>query len=156
MTLLEIASIVVLRVLGEKVIRMTNIDVLIGARIKGRRIALKISQTKLAEAVGVRFQQVQKYESGANRVSASRLLMIAETLFVPISYFFQGLDAAASSDAVVKKSSERPSAPMNALTDTHVSEILALVETLPKEQQMAVLAFLRTLAKTSETESNSA
>ena len=78
---------------------MTNIDVLIGARIKGRRIALKISQTKLAEAVGVRFQQVQKYESGANRVSASRLLMVAETLGVPISYFFQGLDNAASADS---------------------------------------------------------
>ena len=153
MTLLEHASIVVLRVLGNKVNAMANIDVLIGARIKGRRIALKISQTKLAEAVGVRFQQVQKYESGANRVSASRLLMIAETLGVPISYFFQGLDATAASDAVVEQSSERPSAPMNALTDARVSEILALVETLPKEQQMAVLAFLRTLAKTTETES---
>ena len=132
---------------------MTNIDVLIGARIKGRRIALKISQTKLAEAVGVRFQQVQKYESGANRVSASRLLMIAETLSVPISYFFQGRDAAAASDDANAEASTRSHAPMNALTDARVSEILALVETLPTEQQMAVLAFLRTLSKTSEPES---
>ena len=132
---------------------MTNIDVLIGARIKGRRIALKISQTKLAEAVGVRFQQVQKYESGANRVSASRLLMIAETLGVPISYFFQGLDSAASGEnAETETAASRVSAPMNALTDARVSEILALVETLPTEQQMAVLAFLRTLSKTSEPE----
>ena len=131
---------------------MTNIDVLIGARIKGRRIALKISQTKLAEAVGVRFQQVQKYESGANRVSASRLLMIAETLGVPISYFFQGLDSAAGTEQSDTDVSARASAPMNALTDARVSEILALVETLPTEQQMAVLAFLRTLSKTSEPE----
>ena len=131
---------------------MTNIDVLIGARIKGRRIALKISQTKLAEAVGVRFQQVQKYESGANRVSASRLLMIAETLGVPISYFFQGLDSAAGTEPSETDASARASAPMNALTDARVSEILALVETLPTEQQMAVLAFLRTLSKTSEPE----
>ncbi len=128
---------------------MTNIDVLIGARIKGRRIALKISQTTLAESIGVRFQQVQKYESGANRVSASRLLMIAETLGVPISYFFQGLDTAVSGENA-EASSPRTSAPMNALTDARVGEILALVETLPPEQQIAVLAFLRTLSKTSE------
>ena len=131
---------------------MTNIDVLIGARIKGRRIALKISQTKLAEAVGVRFQQVQKYESGANRVSASRLLLIAETLGVPISYFFQGLDSASASDESTASETTRSTAPMNALSDARVSEILALVETLPTEQQMAVLAFLRTLSKTTETE----
>lgn len=131
---------------------MTNIDVLIGARVKARRIALKISQTTLAEAIGVRFQQVQKYESGANRVSASRLLMIAETLGVPISYFFQGLDSAvAGSEA--RDTSTRSATPMNALTDARVGEILALVETLPTEQQMAVLAFLRTLSKTSEPES---
>lgn len=136
----------------KRVNRMTNIDVLIGARIKGRRIALKISQTKLAEAVGVRFQQVQKYESGANRVSASRLLMVAETLGVPISYFFQGLDNAGSADSTDVQPSARATAPMNALSDARVSEILALVETLPKEQQMAVLAFLRTLAKTTESE----
>lgn len=131
---------------------MTNIDVLIGARIKGRRIALKISQTTLADSIGVRFQQVQKYESGANRVSASRLLMIAETLGVPISYFFQGLDTAVSGEKP-DAATPRSNAPMNALTDARVGEILALVETLPQEQQIAVLAFLRTLAKTSEPES---
>ncbi|WP_375266434.1 helix-turn-helix domain-containing protein [Planktotalea sp.] len=131
---------------------MSNVDVLIGARIKGRRIALKISQTKLAEAVGVRFQQVQKYESGANRVSASRLLLIAETLGVPIAYFFQGLDSTTTSDDTPSSEGARSTTPMNALSDARVSEILALVETLPTEQQMAVLAFLRTLSKTSETE----
>lgn len=134
---------------------MTNIDALIGARIKGRRIALKISQTTLAEAIGVRFQQVQKYESGANRVSASRLLMIAETLGVPISYFFQGLDSAVSGDDAAN-AKPRATAPINALTDARVGEILALVETLPTEQQLAVLAFLRTLSKTSEPETATA
>ncbi|MEP5155621.1 helix-turn-helix domain-containing protein [Planktotalea sp.] len=130
---------------------MTDIDKLIGARIKGRRIALKISQTTLAEAIGVRFQQVQKYESGANRVSASRLLMIAETLGVPISYFFQGLDSKIS-DGDTTQQTPRSNTPMNALTDARVGEILALVETLPSDQQTAVLAFLRTLSKTSEQE----
>lgn len=124
---------------------MMNIDALIGARIKSRRIALRISQTVLAESIGVRFQQVQKYESGANRVSASRLLQVAETLDVPISYFFQGLGISnedAAPDGPINKT------PMNALSDARVAEILALVETLPSDQQQAVLAFLRTLSKT--------
>lgn len=125
---------------------MTNIDEIIGARIKGRRIALKISQTKLAESVGVRFQQVQKYESGANRVSASRLLMVAETLGVPISYFFQGIEVGQENDSSATGPSSKT--PINSLPDARVGEILALVETLPTEQQMAVLAFLRTLSKT--------
>lgn len=120
---------------------MPNIDALIGARIKSRRIALKISQTALADSIGVRFQQVQKYESGVNRVSASRLLAIADTLSVPVSYFFQGLGADETSGTTTNPG-------MNALTNANVAEILALVETLPPEQQQAVLAFLRTLSGT--------
>lgn len=126
---------------------MTDIDKTIGARIKSRRIALKISQTSLAEAIGVRFQQVQKYESGVNRVSASRLLAVADTLDVRVSYFFQGLGKVASDN-----STDVTESAMNALSNAHVAEILALVETLPDEQQQAVLAFLRTLSSSGKTE----
>ncbi len=122
-----------------------KIDALIGARIKSRRTALKISQTALATSIGVRFQQVQKYESGANRVSASRLLSISDCLQVPVSYFFQGLD---SNEGSIDLSS----ASIHALSNAKVAEILALVETLPPEQQQAVLAFLRTLSTTRHTE----
>jgi len=126
----------------------SDIDGLIGARIKSRRIALKISQTALADAIGVRFQQVQKYERGANRVSASRLLGIANALDVPVSYFFQGMTTSETEDT-------QTSASLNALTNANVAEILALVETLPEDQQQAVLAFLRTLADTKRKEASS-
>ena len=66
----------------------------VGARIKARRLELKMSQEKLADQLGVTFQQVQKYEKGANRVGSSRLQQIAGALKVPISFFFDGIASA--------------------------------------------------------------
>ena len=67
------------------------IDVHVGARVRLRRLMLHISQDKLGENLGVTFQQVQKYERGSNRVSASRLWGMADVLDVPVQYFFEGL-----------------------------------------------------------------
>ena len=67
------------------------IDVHVGNRIRMRRLLLGMNQETLANALGLTFQQVQKYEGGANRVSASRLSTMAEILGVPISYFFGDL-----------------------------------------------------------------
>ncbi len=64
------------------------VDLHVGSRIRLRRGILGISQTKLAEALGLTFQQIQKYERGANRVAASRLFEIARALDVPIGFFF--------------------------------------------------------------------
>jgi transcriptional regulator with XRE-family HTH domain len=64
------------------------IDVHVGGRLRLRRTLMGLSQTELAKSVGLTFQQVQKYESGANRVSASRLYYVAEALDVPVSFFF--------------------------------------------------------------------
>jgi transcriptional regulator with XRE-family HTH domain len=64
------------------------VDVFVGRRIRTRRLLLDMNQQQLARALGVTFQQVQKYESGANRVSASRLWEIAAVLNMPIAYFF--------------------------------------------------------------------
>ena len=69
------------------------IDVQVGGRIRARRLLIGMNQETLAKALGLTFQQVQKYEGGANRVSASRLSQIAEALGVPVEYFFTGLDA---------------------------------------------------------------
>jgi transcriptional regulator with XRE-family HTH domain len=68
------------------------VDVHVGARIRTRRLLIGMNQETLAKAIGLTFQQVQKYEGGANRVSASRLAEIAEVLGVPIAYFFSDLD----------------------------------------------------------------
>src|SRR5512134_1392148 len=67
------------------------IDRHVGTRIRGRRVGLRISQTKLGHSIGVTFQQIQKYESGTNRVGASNLFKIAEALGVEVSFFFEGV-----------------------------------------------------------------
>lgn len=77
------------------------IDIHVGQRIRGRRKMLNISQERLADDLHLTFQQVQKYERGANRVSASKLWQIAGVLDVAVSYFFEGLarGAAAAGEA---------------------------------------------------------
>jgi len=67
------------------------IDVHVGARLRLRRTLLGISQVRLAETIGLTFQQVQKYEKGMNRVSSSRLYDLAQVLDVPLSYFFEDM-----------------------------------------------------------------
>ncbi|WP_142416010.1 helix-turn-helix domain-containing protein [Bartonella massiliensis] len=65
-----------------------NIDFCVGKRIRLRRKMLKMSQTTLGNALGISFQQIQKYENGLNRVSAGRLMQISDILNVPISFFY--------------------------------------------------------------------
>jgi transcriptional regulator with XRE-family HTH domain len=66
------------------------IDRHVGSRVRMQRILMKMSQEKLGEALGLTFQQVQKYEKGLNRIGASRLQQISKTLQVPPSFFFEG------------------------------------------------------------------
>ena len=66
------------------------VDKYVGSRVRMRRIMLGMSQEKLGEALGLTFQQVQKYEKGTNRVGASRLQQISEILQVPVSFLFDG------------------------------------------------------------------
>jgi transcriptional regulator with XRE-family HTH domain len=68
------------------------IDIHVGSRIRLRRNMLGLSQEKLGEAIGLTFQQVQKYERGANRVGASRLHELSRVLDVPVSFFFDDMD----------------------------------------------------------------
>jgi transcriptional regulator with XRE-family HTH domain len=69
------------------------VDIEVGARIRQRRLLLGMNQKTLASRLGLTFQQVQKYEMGANRVSASRLSAMADFLGVPVAYFFGGMVA---------------------------------------------------------------
>lgn len=68
------------------------VDVHVGSRVRQRRWMLGMTQQQLAEKVGIKFQQIQKYETGMNRVSASRLWDISEALDAPVSFFFDGLE----------------------------------------------------------------
>src|SRR5215510_160280 len=76
------------------------VDVEVGQRIRIQRLQSGLSQTSLAEQLGVTFQQVQKYEKGANRVGASRLTRIAKVLGVPVSTFFSGPSTPSEGDAL--------------------------------------------------------
>jgi transcriptional regulator with XRE-family HTH domain len=88
------------------------IDVHVGTRVRLRRTLLGMSQEKLAEAIGLTFQQVQKYERGANRVGASRLYDLSRVLDVPVSYFFEEMASGVVSAAEARlggMSEEAPS-----------------------------------------------
>jgi len=88
---------------GGNVSKPNPVDVHVGGRIRLRRTLLGFSQDKLAQGLGLTFQQIQKYERGANRVGASRLYQLSRVLDVPVSYFFEDMPAAAAGN--------RPAAP---------------------------------------------
>lgn len=87
--------------------RMPNpVDVHVGNRIRFKRIMMKMSQSDLGDAVGVTFQQVQKYERGTNRVSASRLQQVADVLRVSVTFFFEGQGAQVTDSGETVESDE--------------------------------------------------
>jgi len=83
------------------------VDLHVGARIRMRRKILGVSQERLADDLGLTFQQVQKYERGANRVSASKLYEIARSLQSSVSYFFEGLADPTDADGMAETGSEQ-------------------------------------------------
>ncbi|TGD95640.1 helix-turn-helix domain-containing protein [Methylobacterium nonmethylotrophicum] len=85
------------------------VDRHVGHRVRVRRLLVGVSQEKLGDALGVTFQQIQKYEKGTNRISASRLRQIADMLGVPVSFFYEGAprqDGTRSDDLPVEPASD--------------------------------------------------
>ena len=76
-------------------VRAEDVDRHVGRRMRERRVALGLTQQEMAELIGVTYQQAHKYEKGANRVAAGRLLQVARALGVEVGYFFEGLGAPA-------------------------------------------------------------
>lgn len=116
------------------------VDVNVGKRIRHRRWMNGTTQQKLAEKVGIKFQQIQKYETGMNRVSASRLWDIAAALGVPISYFFEGLDAVAPSETV-------PDMPGDLMADREALELLRSYYSIPENQRRRLFELARVLSE---------
>ena len=85
----------------------TEVDVQVGERLRQRRMLRGLSQAQLANAVGVSFQQIQKYETGRNRLSVSRLHQLAAVLGVTTPWFFQGAGTAARNDELADLVSDR-------------------------------------------------
>jgi transcriptional regulator with XRE-family HTH domain len=93
------------------------IDKHVGSRVRMRRMMLAMSQEKLGDALGLTFQQVQKYEKGTNRIGASRLQQISQILQVPVSFFFEG--------APIVPSATRPEGMAEAPSPAYISDFLA-------------------------------
>ena len=124
---------------------MDRIDVLVGQRIRALRAAQGMSQAELGQKVGVRFQQIQKYESGANRVSASRLLALAQTLGVPVGHFFEGLEPSSAQAAMGVAGGSAGGSLADLLVD---EQFMTLAQDFPKltqRQREAVLALVRSM-----------
>ena len=115
------------------------VDVHVGKRIRHRRWMVGMTQQQLAEKVGIKFQQIQKYETGMNRVSASRLWDISEALSVPISFFFEGLEGGVEQDA------ER-ALPDDILADKEALELVRSYYAIPENQRRRLFELARVLS----------
>jgi transcriptional regulator with XRE-family HTH domain len=104
------------------------IDLHVGRRIRWRRKELRLSQEALAERLGVTFQQVQKYERGANRISAGRLYELAQALGTSIAYFYDGADETGA--ALAKGMAEEPSGFLG-LIDTDAVDLVIAFHAIP-------------------------
>ena len=116
------------------------VDVHVGKRIRHRRWALGTTQQQLADRVGIKFQQIQKYETGANRVSASRLWDIAQALGVPVSFFFEGVDGADLAEA------PRGDMPGDLLSDREALDLLRSYYSIPEPQRRRLFDLARVLS----------
>lgn len=118
------------------------VDVYVGKRIRHRRWLVGMTQQQLAQHVGIKFQQIQKYETGANRVSASRLWDIADALDVEISFFFEGLEAEATEPA----ESETGKLPADILGDKEALELVRSYYAIPENQRRRLFDLARVLS----------
>jgi transcriptional regulator with XRE-family HTH domain len=120
------------------------VDVHVGKRIRHRRWLVGVTQQQLAEKVGIKFQQIQKYETGANRVSASRLWDIAESLEVDVSFFFAGME---STDAdAAPQGAEQSAVPTDLLNDKEALDLVRSYYSIPEEQRRRLFDLARVLS----------
>ncbi len=116
------------------------VDAHVGKRIRQRRWLVGMTQQKLAERVGIKFQQIQKYETGANRVSASRLWDIAESLQVDVAFFFDGL----REDAVA--GGPENAVPADMMGDKEAMELVRSYYSIPENQRRRLFELARVLS----------
>ncbi len=112
------------------------VDIHVGKRVRHRRWMIGMTQQQLAQQVGIKFQQIQKYETGANRISASRLWDIATSLRVNVSFFFEGLDSDAPAEP-----------PMgDLLADREALELVRSYYAIPEPQRRQLFELARVLS----------
>ena len=117
------------------------VDLQVGANIRSLRLRSGISQELLSERLGITFQQVQKYEKGANRISASRMVMVCRALGCRIDDLFDGTE-----DVTLGSGADVALLPPSARQSQASMKAGQLLEALPRKQRAAVMSLLRTLA----------
>lgn len=115
------------------------VDVHVGKRIRHRRWLIGMTQQQLAEKVGIKFQQIQKYETGANRVSASRLWDISDALGVDVSFFFEGLHDEG-------KPAEKTRVPDDLMGDKEALDLVRSYYAIPENQRRRLFELARVLS----------
>ncbi len=115
------------------------VDVHVGKRIRHRRWLIGMTQQQLAEKVGIKFQQIQKYETGANRVSASRLWDISDALEVQVSFFFEGLQED-------QQTAEGGKVPDDLMTDKEALDLVRSYYAIPENQRRRLFELARVLS----------
>jgi transcriptional regulator with XRE-family HTH domain len=116
------------------------VDVHVGKRIRHRRWVSGTTQQQLADQVGIKFQQIQKYETGMNRVSASRLWDIAAALGVDVAFFFEGLEG----NLIPKDHAGMPS---DILSDKEALDLLRSYYAIPENQRRRLFDLARVLSE---------
>ncbi len=119
------------------------VDVHVGKRVRHRRWLIGMTQQQLAERVGIKFQQIQKYETGANRISASRLWDIADALEVPVSFFFEGLQETTADESA---SAETATVPADLLGDKEALDLVRSYYAIPENQRRRLFELARVLS----------
>ena len=119
------------------------VDIHVGKRIRHRRWLVGMTQQQLAESVGIKFQQIQKYETGANRVSASRLWDIAASMDVDVAFFFEGVDAAQGQDAA---QAPARGGPADLLGDKEALDLVRSYYAIPENQRRRLFDLARVLS----------
>jgi len=124
------------------------VDIHVGQKIRRRRWMTDMTQKQLADAVGIKFQQIQKYETGANRVSASRLFEISQALSVPVSYFFDSLDGEGQTE-IAAVNPEENAVPADLFQGKEAIELLNCYYRWPEEQRRRLFELTKSLTKDS-------
>ena len=120
------------------------VDVHVGKRVRHRRWMLGVTQQQLGEKVGIKFQQIQKYETGMNRISASRLWDIAAALDVQVSFFFEGYESGRVEDPAPVR--EPDSAQGDLLSDKEALDLVRSYYAIPENQRRKLFDLARVLS----------
>ncbi len=115
-----------------------SVDVHVGWRVRERRSLLGMTTQQLGDRVGISYQQIQKYETGANRIGASRMWDIAAAMEVPVSFFFKGLEGQAPDTGEARA---------DILTDKEAVDLLRAFYAIPEHQRRRLFDLARVLSQ---------